>query len=66
MRSSRGAEELPAAIYTAFHRNPKLSHAEALQKSILAMIEDAQHPERAGPKYWAPFVVVGEPAKPAN
>ncbi len=30
------------------------------------MSKGAQHPERADPKYWAPFVVVGEPAKPAN
>jgi hypothetical protein len=31
---------------------------------MLAMID--QHPEQADPKYWAPLVVVGEPAKPAN
>jgi len=30
------------------------------------MIKDAQHPERADPKYWVPFVVVGEPAKALN
>jgi CHAT domain-containing protein len=44
--------------------DPKLSHAETLQKAMLAMIDDAQHPDWADPKYWAPFVVVGEPAKP--
>jgi CHAT domain-containing protein len=44
--------------------DPKLSHAEALQKAMLAMIDDARQPEWADPKYWAPFVVVGEPAKP--
>jgi CHAT domain-containing protein len=32
----------------------------------LAMIGDVQHPEWADPKFWAPFVVVGEPAKPMN
>jgi CHAT domain-containing protein len=41
----------------------KLSHGEALQQSMLAMIGDVQHPEWVGPKYWAQFVVVGEPAK---
>jgi CHAT domain-containing protein len=46
--------------------DPKLSHAEALQKSMLVMINNAQRPDWADPKYWAPFVVVGEPAKPAN
>jgi CHAT domain-containing protein len=30
------------------------------------MIKDAQHPTWADPKYWAPFVVVGEPAKPTH
>jgi CHAT domain-containing protein/tetratricopeptide (TPR) repeat protein len=42
----------------------KLSHAEALQKSMLAMIDNPQHADWADPKYWAPFVVVGEPVKP--
>jgi len=31
---------------------------------MLAMIDNAQHPDWVDPKYWAPFVVVGEPAKP--
>jgi CHAT domain-containing protein len=44
--------------------DPKLSHAEALQKAMLAMIDSPQHPAWADPKYWAAFVVVGEPAKP--
>ena len=50
--------------FAALAADPKLPHAEALRKSMLAMID--QHPEQADPKYWAPFVVVGEPAKPAN
>jgi CHAT domain-containing protein len=44
--------------------DPMLSHAEALQKAMLAMINSPQHANWADPKYWAPFVVVGEPAKP--
>ncbi len=63
---TQSAVALMVGTFSAFAADPKLSHAEALQKSILAMIEDPQHPERADPKYWAPFVVVGEPAKPAN
>jgi CHAT domain-containing protein len=43
--------------------DPRLSHAEALQKAMLALIDDPQHVVWADPKYWAPFVVVGEPAK---
>jgi hypothetical protein len=46
----------------AIAADPKLSHGEALQKSMLAMIDNARHPERADPRFWAPFVVVGEPA----
>jgi CHAT domain-containing protein len=45
-------------------RNPKLSHAEALRNSILAMIDNAKSDDEANPRLWAPFVVVGEPAKP--
>jgi CHAT domain-containing protein len=55
---------LMVGTFAALAADPKLSHAEALRKSMLAMID--QHPEQADPKYWAPFVVVGEPAKPAN
>jgi CHAT domain-containing protein len=43
-----------------------LSHAEALQRSQLAMIGDSRNPDWADPEYWAPFVVVGEPIKPAQ
>jgi hypothetical protein len=31
---------------------------------VLAMIDHPQEPNWYEPKYWAPFVVVGEPAKP--
>jgi CHAT domain-containing protein len=57
---------LMVGTFAALAANPKLSHAEALQKSMLAMIDSLQHPEWSEPKYWAPFVVVGEPAKPSN
>jgi CHAT domain-containing protein len=55
---------LMTGTFAALADNPRLSHAEALQKSMLAMIGSTQHPEWADPKYWASFVVVGEPAKP--
>jgi CHAT domain-containing protein len=41
-----------------------LSHLEALQKAIPAMIDDPLHPDWVAPEYWAPSVVVGEPAQP--
>ena len=63
---TKSAVALMIGTFAALAADPKLSHAEALQKSMLSMIDNAQHPEWADPKYWAPFVVVGEPAKPAN
>jgi len=63
---SDSAVALMASTFAALAANPKLSHGEALQQSMLAMIDDTQHPDWADPKYWAPFVVVGEPAKPAK
>ncbi len=57
---------LMVGTFKALADDPKLSHAEALRKSMLAMIGDGQNPDWANPKYWAPFIVVGEPAKPVN
>jgi CHAT domain-containing protein len=42
----------------------KLSHAQALRKSMLAMLDQATTDGAAHPRLWAPFVVVGEPARP--
>jgi CHAT domain-containing protein len=50
--------------FKAVSNDPKLSHAEALNKSMLAMINNAQDDTALHPRAWAPFVVVGEPSKP--
>lgn len=63
---TKSAVALMVGTFAAFAADPTLSHGEALQRSMLAMIEDAQHPERADPKFSAPLIVVGEPAKPTN
>jgi CHAT domain-containing protein len=56
---------LMTGVFDALKENPKLSNAEAQRLAILQMIDhSSSHPEWAQPKYWAPFVVVGEPAKP--
>jgi CHAT domain-containing protein len=60
---SPSAVELMVGTFAAIADDPSLSHGEALRKSMLAMIGNAQHPEWADPNFWAPFVVVGEPAK---
>ena len=64
--NSDSAVTLMTGTFAALAADPKLSHAEALRKSMLAMIDNPEHPQQADPKYWAPFVVVGEPAKPSN
>jgi CHAT domain-containing protein len=55
--------ELMDGLFEALKANPRLSHAEALQASMLRMIANSSRPERAQPQFWAPFVVVGEPQK---
>jgi tetratricopeptide (TPR) repeat protein/CHAT domain-containing protein len=42
-------------------RDPKVGRAEAMRRSMLALIDKGQ-PHEAHPAYWAPFVVVGEGA----
>jgi CHAT domain-containing protein len=60
---TQSAVELMAQTFANIASDPNLSHAEALQQSILTMINNPQHPAWVDPKYWAPFVVVGEPDK---
>jgi CHAT domain-containing protein len=50
--------------FLADAQGERLSHAEALQKSMLARLDAARSDDQAHPRLWAPFVVVGEPAKP--
>jgi tetratricopeptide (TPR) repeat protein len=55
--------QLMKGTFDAVARDPKLSHAEALRESMLSMIDNATSDDDAHPRIWAPFVVVGEPAK---
>jgi CHAT domain-containing protein len=61
---TNSAVALMTGTFAALAANPQLSHGEALRQSMLAMINHPQQPNLVEPKYWAPFVVVGEPAKP--
>ena len=61
--SDEATARLMIGTFRASARDPKLSHAEALRQSILAMIDAAKSDAEADPRLWAPFVVVGEPAK---
>ena len=60
---SESTVALMTGLFDTLKSNPHLSHSEALRLSILRMIEDPSKPDWAQPKFWAPFVVVGEPQK---
>jgi CHAT domain-containing protein/Tfp pilus assembly protein PilF len=62
--SDEATARLMIGTFRASARDLKLSHAEALRLSTLAMIDGAKSDVEADPRLWAPFVVVGEPAKP--
>jgi len=53
---------LMTSTFQASARDEKLTHAQALQQSMLAMLKSANSDDDAHPRLWAPFVVVGEPA----
>jgi CHAT domain-containing protein/Flp pilus assembly protein TadD len=61
---THSAVALMSGIFAALAARPGLSHGEALREAILAVMRDKANPSWANPKFWAPFVVVGEPAKP--
>ncbi len=44
--------------------NPGIARAEALKRSMLALMNDPDNPHFAHPMFWAPFVVVGEGGVP--
>lgn len=46
----------------ALAAGPGVSRAEAMRRSMLAMIDDPDHPRDADPVRWAPFSLVGESA----
>jgi len=58
---SQATVQLMTGMFRASARDAKLSHAEALRDSMLAMINKAKSDDDAHPRMWAPFVVVGEP-----
>jgi CHAT domain-containing protein len=54
---------LMTGLFDALKQNPHLTHSEALRLSMLQMINDRSKPWWSEPKFWAPFIVVGEPAR---
>jgi CHAT domain-containing protein/Tfp pilus assembly protein PilF len=60
---SESTVALMTGLFDALKNNPHLTHAEALRLSMLQMIDRPANPNWRQPKFWAPFVVVGEPQR---
>jgi tetratricopeptide (TPR) repeat protein len=60
---SESTVALMIGLFGALKGNPHLSYAEALRLSMLRMLGNSSKPEWAQPRFWAPFIVVGEPEK---
>jgi tetratricopeptide (TPR) repeat protein len=61
--SDEATPGLMSNLFDISAKKPNLSHGEALREATLKLLEDAKTNDDAHPRMWAPFVVVGEPAK---
>ena len=55
------AAYLMTNTFQASARDERLTHAQALQQSMLAMLKNAKSNDEAHPRLWASFAVIGEP-----
>ena len=55
---SNATVKLITATAREMARDPKVGRAEALRRSMLALIDKGE-PHEAHPAFWAPFAVVG-------
>jgi len=63
---SDAAERLTTGMLAELARDSELGRAEALRRSMVAVMDDASRPDLAHPAAWAPFVVVGQGGAPAR
>ncbi len=60
------ADEATAKLMTNLFRiskeKPTLSHGEMMREAKLILLETARSDDEVHPRFWSPFVVVGEPA----
>ena len=61
---SEAAVKLTTRMLTEAAENPGIARAEALRRSMLALMDDPENEHFAHPLFWAPFVVVGEGGVP--
>jgi CHAT domain-containing protein len=57
---SSAAVKLTTGAFAGLRKNPGIGRAEALRRSIQALIADRSSAHNADPTAWAPFVLVGE------
>jgi CHAT domain-containing protein len=57
---SDAAVALTTGMFAAAADDPAIGRAEALRRSMVALMEDPENPHYAHPMFWAPFIVVGE------
>jgi CHAT domain-containing protein len=61
--SDDATAELMSNLFEISREKPNLSHGEMMREATLDLLNAATTDEDAHPRVWAPFVVVGEPAK---
>jgi tetratricopeptide (TPR) repeat protein len=57
---SAGAVMLTTGIFAELAKDPSIGRAEALRRSMMAMLDPKNSPEFAHPSAWAAFVLAGE------
>lgn len=62
----RATAQLMINTFRTAAANPDLSHAQALRIAMLKLLDNSKSGIFAHPRFWAPFVVVGEPARRAR
>lgn len=58
--ASDAAVRLTTGAVGALEKAPGIGRAEALRRSMVALLDDRTDPQMAHPMFWAPFVLVGE------
>jgi CHAT domain-containing protein len=61
--ADQATARLMSSLFLISREKPALSHGEMMREATLNLLEAAASDEEAHPRFWAPFVVVGEPAK---
>jgi CHAT domain-containing protein/tetratricopeptide (TPR) repeat protein len=58
--ATEAAVKLTTGAFAELAKNPQIGRAEALRRSMRALIADRSSVDNADPSNWAPFVLVGE------